>query len=151
MTRGKKNETLIEQYLRYQPKELIDYAKEFDFQYSDITDKEMILLLDMLIDSEDVYFLQKFDVGKTRQRFHLTLKLIVELKRQRASKMPLHLKNKLEKLMTQNKDADITREIGEADKMGSLCVNPVILMPQNDYVKLLIDARYLISVSDLIN
>ena len=90
-------------------------------------------LIDMLIDSKDVYSLHKFDVGKTRQKFHVTLKPNVELKRQRASKVPLHLEDKLEKLLTQLKDADIIREMGDDDKMGSLFVNPIILMPKNDY------------------
>ena len=147
----KQNEALIEHYLQYQPKEFIDYAKQFDFQYSDLTDNEMTLLIIMLIDSKDMYSLHKFDVGKTRQKFHVTLKPHVELKRQRASKVPLHLKDKLEKLLTQLKDADIIREMGDDDEMGSLFVNPIILMPKNDYVKLVIDARYLNSVTDLTN
>ena len=145
------NEALIEHYLQYQPKELIDYVKLFDFQYSDITDNEMTLLIDVLIDSKDVYSLHKFNVGKTRQKFHVTLKPNVVLKRQRASKVPLHLKDKPEKLLTQLKDADILREMGDDDEMGSLFVNPIILMPKNDYVKLVIDARYLNSVIDLKN
>ena len=103
------NEALIEHYLQYQPKELSDYVEQFNFQYSDITNNEMILLIDMLIDSKDVYSLHKFDVGRTRQKFHFTLKPNVELKRQRASKVPLHLKDKLEKLLTRFKDADIIR------------------------------------------
>ena len=77
---------LIEHYLQYQPKELVQYVKEFDFQCSDNTDEEMTLLIDMLIDSRDVYSQHKFDVGKTRQKFHVTLKPNVELKRQRPSK-----------------------------------------------------------------
>ena len=125
--------------------------KEFDFQFSDITDEEMILLIDMLIDSRDVYSQHKFDVGKTRQNFHVTLKPKVELKKLRPSKVPLHLKEKLEKLLTQLKDADIIREMGDDDKMGSLFVNPIILMPKSDYVKLVIDARFLNSVTDLTN
>ena len=145
------NEALIEHYLQYQPKEIIDYVKQFDFQYSDITDNEMPLLIDMLIDSKDVYSLHKFDVGKTRQKFHVTLKPNVELKRQRASKVPLHLEDKLEKLLTQLKDADVIREMGDNYEIGSLFVNPIILMPKNDYVKLVIDARYLNSVTDLTN
>ena len=145
------NNRLIEHYLQYQPKELVDYIKEFNFQYSDITDEEMTLLIDMLFDSQDVYSRHKFDVGKSRQRFHVTLKPKAELKRQRPSKVPLHLKEKLEKLLTQLKDADIIREMGNDDKMGSLFVNPIILMPKNDYVKLVIDARYLNSVADLTN
>ena len=142
---------LIDHYLQYQPKELINYVKEFDFQYSDITDEEMVLLIDMLVDARDVYSQHKFDVGKTRQKFHVTLKPNVELKRQRPSKVPLHLKEKLERLLTQLKDADIIREMGDDDEMGSLFVNPIILMPKNDYVKLVIDARYLNSVTDLTN
>ena len=90
-------------------------------------------------------------MSKTRQKFHVTLKPKAELKRQRPSKVPLHLKEKLEKLLTQLKDADIIREMGDDDEMGSLFVNPITLMPKNDYVKLVIDARYLNSVTDLTN
>ena len=41
--------------------------------------------------------------------------------------------------------------MGDDDEMGSLFVNPIILMPKNDYVKLVIDARYLNSVTNLTN
>ena len=101
----------------------------------------MILLIDMLVDAQDVYSQHNFDVGRTRQKFHVTLKPNVELKRQRPSKVPLHLKEKPEKLLTQLKDADIIREMGDDDEMGSLFVNAIILMPKNGSVKLLIDAR----------
>ena len=111
----------------------------------------MILLIDMLVDARDVYSQHKFDVGKTRQNFHVTLKPKIELKRQRPSKVSLHLKEKLEKLLTQLKDADIIHEMGDDDKMGSLFVNTIILIPKNDYVKLVIDARFLNSVTDLTN
>ena len=57
----------------------------------------------------------------------------------------------MEKLLTQRKDADITREQGDDVKIGSLFFKPFILMPENDSVKLVIDARYLNSVTDLIN
>ena len=73
----------------------------------------MILLIDMLV----VYTIHKFDVGKTRQKFHVTLKPNVELKQQQPSKVPLHLKNKLEKLLTQLKYADIIREMRDDDEM----------------------------------
>ena len=145
------NNRLIDHYLQCQSKELIKYVKEFNFQYSDITDEEIILLIDMLVDARDVWSQQKFDAGKTGQKFHVTIKPNVELKRQRPNKVPIHLKEKLEKLLTQMKDADIIREMGDNDEMGSLFVNPIVLMPKNDYVKLLIDATYLYSVTDLTN
>ena len=74
-----------------------------------------------------------------------------ELKRQRPSKVHLHLKEKLEKLLTQLKDADINSEMADDDEMGSLLVNPIILMPKKDYAKLVIDARYPNPVTDLTN
>ena len=114
------NNRLVDHYLQYQSKELVTYVKEFDFQYSDITDEEMMLLIDMLVDARDVYSQHNFNVGKTRQKFHITLKPNVELKRQRPTKVPLHLKGKLEKLLTQLKAADIIREMGDDEEMGSL-------------------------------
>ena len=82
------NNRLIDHYLQYQPKELINYVKEFYFQYSDIIDEEMILLIDTSFDARYVYSQQKFDVGKTCRKFHVTLKPNVELKRQRPSNFP---------------------------------------------------------------
>ena len=145
------NNRLIDQCLQYQPKKLINYVKQFDFRYSDIRDEEMILLIDMLVDARDVYTQHKFDVVKGRQNFHVTLKPNVELKRQRLSKVPLHLKEKIGKLLTQLKDADLILEMCDDDEMGSLFANPIILMPKNDYVKFVIGARYLNSVTDLTN
>ena len=73
----------------------------------------------------------------------------MELKRQRASKVLPHLKDNLEELLTQLKDAGIFREMGNVVEMGSLFVNPKILIPKIDYVKLVLDARYLNSATDL--
>ena len=86
------NNHLIAHYLQYQGKEFVQYVKEFDFQFSDVTDEKMSILIDMFIESRHVYSQHKFDVGKIRQKFHVTLKPNVELKRQRPSKVPLQLK-----------------------------------------------------------
>ena len=123
------NNRLIDHYLQYQPTELINYVKEVVCQYSYITDEEMILLIDMLVDARDVYSQHKFDVGKTRQKILVTLKSNVELKQQRPSKVPLLLKGKMDKLLTQLKYADIFHEMRDDNEMGSLFVNPIILMP----------------------
>ena len=67
------NNQLIEHYSQYQPKEFVQYVKEFDFQLSDITDEEMTFLMDMLYDSRDVCSQHKFDVGRIRRKFHAKL------------------------------------------------------------------------------
>ena len=61
------------------------------------------------------------------------------------------MKDKFDKLLTQLKDANIIREMGDDDELGSLFVNPIILMPKNDYVEIVSDARHLNSVTDLKN
>ena len=105
--------------------------------------------MDMLNKSKDVYSQHEFEFGKTRHRFYVTLKPNIELKRERPSKLPLQLKEKLENFIKQLKNAEIIREMGDGDKMGSIFVNPIIMMPKNDYVKLVLTARYLNSVTDL--
>ena len=109
------------------------------------------MLIDMIIDSRDVYSQHKCDIGQTKQRFHVTLKPNSELRKQRPSKVPLHLKDKLEKLLGQLKETGIIREMGDDYELGSLFVNPIILLSKADYVKLVIDARYLNSITDLTN
>ena len=63
---------LLDHYLQYQPKELTNYLMEFNFQYSDLTDEEVLLLIGMLVDARDVYSQHNFDVGKTPQKFHIS-------------------------------------------------------------------------------
>ena len=43
----------------------------------------------------------------------------------------------------------IIREMGDDDELGSPFVNPIILLPKHDYIKLVIDARYFNSVTGL--
>ena len=91
----------------------------------------------MIINSRDVYSQHKFDIGHTKQKFLVTLKPNSELRKQRPSKCPLLLKDKLEKLLGQLQDSIINREMGDNDELGSLFVNPIILLPTADYVKFL--------------
>ena len=145
------NYDLIDYYLQYQLQEIKDFIKQSDFQYTDLEDEELVILIDMIIDSRDVYSQHKFDIGQTKQKFHVTPKPNSELRKQRPSKVPLHLKDKLEKLLGQLQETGIIREMGDDDELGSLFVNPIILLPKADYVKRVIDARYLISITDLAN
>ena len=45
---------LIEYYLQNQPQEFVQYVKDFEFQFSDITDEETTLLIDMINVYRDV-------------------------------------------------------------------------------------------------
>ena len=67
------NNRLIDHYLQYQPKELINYVKNSTSSTQILPTKKWYFLIDMLVDARDVYSQHKFDVGKTRQKFHVTL------------------------------------------------------------------------------
>ena len=126
----------------------IEYLKMFDFTQSDLTDDEFSALLEVLLDDEDVYSHHKYDIGRTKQKFHIPLKKDCEFKKQRPSKVPLHLRDKLEALMDELIPARIILELNEHDDLNSWFVNRNIILPKNDYVKLVIDARYLNSITD---
>ena len=110
------NDDLINYYLQYQSEDINNLIKQFDFRHTDLEDEELVTLIDMIIDSRDVYSKHKFDIGQTKQNFHVTLKPNSELRKQRPSKCPLHLKlHKLEKLPRQLQDSGIIREMGDDD------------------------------------
>ena len=141
---------LIDSYLQYQSEDIKNLIKQFDFRYyTDLKDEEQATLIDMIMKSRDVYSQHKFDSGQTKQKFHVSLKPNSELRKQRPSKCPLHLKDKLEKLLGQLQESGMIREMGDDDELGSLFVNPTIILPKADYVKLIIDARYRNSITDL--
>ena len=90
-------------------------------------------------------------ISAARKKFHIPLKKDCEFKKQRSSKVPLHLRDKLEASMDELIQAGIIRELNEHDDLNSWFVNPIIILPKNDYVKLVIDARYLNSITDTSN
>ena len=126
------NDDLTEYYLQYQSEDIKNLIKQFDFRYTDLEDEKLVTLIDMIIDSREVYSQHKFDIGQTKQKIHVTLKPDSELKKQRPSKCPIHFKDKLEKLLEQLQDFGINREMGDDIELGSLFINPITLLPKAD-------------------
>ena len=115
----------------------------FDFTQSDLTDDELFELIEIILEANDVYSYHKHDTGRNKHKFHFSLKQEVTYKKQLASKIPIYLRDILEKPMDELIQAELIRELNESDDMNSWFVNPVIISPKKDYVKLVIDARYL--------
>ena len=57
------NDDPIDYYLQYQSEDIKNLIKQFDFRYTDVEDEELVTLIDMIIDSRDVYSQHKFDIG----------------------------------------------------------------------------------------
>ena len=66
-----------------------------------MTDDELFELIEILIEDNDVYSHHNNDIGRTKHKFHLPLKIDAIFKNQRSSKIPIHLRDKLEKLMVE--------------------------------------------------
>ena len=71
----------------------------FNFKHSQITQKEFEQLADLLLKYPKVYATSKFDVGKVNSPLLLPLKLDAVFKKQRASKVPIHLQDKNNRLL----------------------------------------------------
>ena len=126
-----------------------EFLKNFDFSQFDINDAQLLDLLKLLARDKYAYSQHKYDVGKIKQKFHVKLLPISTLTKQRPSRVPLHHQEKLEILLEQLCKAGIIREMGDDTEMGSSFINPVIILPKGNIVKLVIDARYLNSITDL--
>ena len=137
-------------FSEFSPTERI-FLKNFDFSESDKANSVLRHLLRTLVENNDVISKISYDDGKIMQEFHVQLKKDAELRKQRPFILPLHYRDRLEILQSEPKRARIIREIGSDVEMGSLFTNPFIILPKGDTVKLVIEARYLNSVTDLSN
>ena len=71
----------------------------FNFQHPQNTQDEFDKLAKQLLKYSRVYATSKFDVGKIISSLHLQLKPDAVFKKQRASKVPIHLHDKVNRLL----------------------------------------------------
>ena len=71
----------------------------FNFQHSQITRNDFDKLAKLLLKYPTVYATSKFDVGKVNSPLHLPLKPDAVFKKQRASKVPIYLHDKVNRLL----------------------------------------------------
>ena len=93
------------------------------------------------------YFLQKF-----KNIFHF-LDMIVRIKdncklqTQRPSKVPIHYRDRLNKLLLELEKYNIIKQIGstsdEKHTIGTTFLNPLFIIPKGDAIKVVLDARHL--------
>ena len=63
----------------------------FNFRHSQITQKKIELLADLLLKYPKVYATSKFEVGKVNSPLHFSLKPDAFFEKQRASKVPIKI------------------------------------------------------------
>ena len=126
---------------------ITNYTKEqqkfltmFNFEHSQITQIEFDKLAKQLLKYSTVY--ATLNVGKISSSLHLPLKPDGVFKKQRASKVPIHLLDILEQYKI------ISPVNKEEQPKGNLFINPVIILAKGESLKIVLDARYLNSLID---
>ena len=101
----------------------------FNFQHSQLTQNEFEKLADLLLRYPTVYATSKFDVGKINSPLHLPLKPDAVFKKQRASKVPIHLHDKVNRLLDMLEQYEIISPVNKEEQpKGNTFINPVIIL-----------------------
>ena len=121
----------------------------FNFQPSEITQKEFDKLVKQLIKYSSIYATSKFDVGKVSSSLYLPLKIHTVFKKQRASKVPIHLHDKVNRLLNILEQYEIISPVNKEEQpKGNTFINTVIILAKGESLKIVLDARYLNSLID---
>ena len=135
---------------------IANYTKEqqtlltmFNFEHSQITQIEFDKLAKQLLKYSSVFATSKFDVGKISSSLHLLLKPDAVFKKQRASKVPIHLHDKVNRLLDILEQYEIISPVNKEEQpKGNTFINPVIILAKGESLKIVLDARYLNSLID---
>ena len=72
-----------------------------------MSEKEFADLIQVLIEDQVVYSHPNYDIRKTKLDFHITFQKDAPIEKQRPSKVPVHLKDIMDKLMDELTHAGI--------------------------------------------
>ena len=121
----------------------------FNFQHSQITQKKFDKLAELLLKFPTVYATSKFDVRKISSTLHLPLTPDAVFKKQRASKVPIHLQDKVNRLLDILELYEIISPVNKDEQpKGNTFINPVIILAKGESLKIILDARSLNSLID---
>ena len=126
-----------------------EFIQMFDFQHSHLTQEEFEKVVTTILQYKQVYATTKFDVGKTKVKLNLPMKKDAIFKKQRISKVPIHLRERIQKLLDIFKKHDIIAPVNKEQlSTGNTFTNPVIILRKGESLKIVLDARYLNSMID---
>ena len=103
------------------------FLNKFKFQHSDVTDEQYLQHCSILVKYRTCYATRKNDVGQIATPFRIRLKPNAKLQTQRPTKVPIHYREKTQKLLDELDKHDIISQIGStSDKSiyGTTFLNP---------------------------
>ena len=110
-----------------------------------MTDTEYVNLCSILNNNQNCYAKHRNDVGKISTPFRIRIKENCKLQTQRSSKVPIHYRDRLNKLLVELEKHNIIKQIGstpdEKHTIGTTFLNPSIIISKGDAIKVVPDAR----------
>ena len=76
-----------------------EFIQMFYFQHSDLTQEEFEKIVTIILEYKQVYATTKVDFGKTKVKLNLPMKKDAIFKKQRISKVAIHLRERIQKLL----------------------------------------------------
>ena len=109
----------------------------FNFEHSQFTQTEFDKLAKQLLKYSTVYATSKFDVEKISSSLHLPLKPDAVFKKQRASNVPIHLHDKVNRLLDILEQYKIISPVNKEEQpKGNIFIKPVIILAKGESLKI---------------
>ena len=116
----------------------------FNFEHTKLTQVQFENLAELLIQFKQSHATSKFDVGKVKVDFNLPLKATAVFKKQRATRIPPQLQDKVQHLLDILTHFDIISPVNKDSLItGNTFINPVIILKKGESLKIVLDARQL--------
>ena len=129
----------------------VSFFSFFHCKYSDLIVAELTSLSQILIRYKDVYSRYRYDVGCTKQKFHINLKDDAFFNPQRVPKVPIHYRKKVNILLERLMQVGIFREINNDDALGTFLDNPIINLRKEKSLKFCADSKFLSPITKLVS
>ena len=121
----------------------------FNFEHEKLSQTQFEKLAKLLSKYQQCYAPSKFDVGKIKVELNLPLKANAVFKKQRATRIPLQLRDKVQHLLDILTHFDIIAPVNtESLTTGNTFINPVIILRKGELLKIVFDARQLNTMLD---
>ena len=128
-----------------------EFLKMFNFEHTQLSQEQFEHLAKLLIQYKQCYATSKFDVGKVKVELNLPLKATAVFKKQRATRIPLQLQEKVQHLLVIVilTHFDIIAPVNtDSLTTGNTFINPVIILKKGESLRIVLDARQLNTMID---
>ena len=126
-----------------------EFLTMFNIEHTKLTQPQFEELAELLIQFKQCYATSKIDIGKVKVQLNLPLKATAIFKKQRATRIPLQLQDKVQLLLDMLTHFDITSPVNtDTLSTENTFINPVIILKKRESLKIVLDARQLNTIID---